>query len=227
MIQLQSAFEASARRVQEEITKQLAVEARFTALHKEVQEQLASGLKIIALRVNDLTMNRSRAAMVSEEAARVLRMSDYALLAHTASVEQSMARTRQAWHEYRLESKLPNVMQLRSSPQLLLNEIAVAGLLHQSWSEVRGGLLMLPSQSVLCLSAHRVEEHSAHQRELQRMQQAVAEANEANEAAAARQQLLDNSRQKMITDLESALRRPLRAVQPGQGTSAIDPMRLL
>ena len=189
LIQLQSDFEASARRVDEEITQQeaemhRALEARFTALRMEAKSHLASGLKHFAIRVDDLTMNRSRAAMVSEEAARVLRMSEYALLAHTASVEQHMARTRQAWEAYQLDSKLPEMMQLRSSPELLLNEIAVAGLVDQAWSQVQRGQVVVPAvQPALRLSAHRTAEQSQHQREMQEMRQSAEAA--AKTAAAA------------------------------------------
>lgn len=160
LIQLRADFEASARRVQEDLTKKeaeimRAVEARFTALRKDAQAQLAKGLKHISMRVDDLTVTRSRAALVPEEAARVLRMSDYAMLAHALSVEQNAVRARKGWEEYQRESLLPQMMELRSEPKLLLSEIAVAGLIHQPWTEFHEGKLVPAAAAILPLSSHR------------------------------------------------------------------------
>lgn len=141
LIKLKADYTASARHAQEELSQQQAemmraVEARFMILNQELQAQETKGLQHIDLRVDDLTMNRSRAAMVSEEAARVLRMSDYALLAHVPSVEQNMVRARKGWEEYQLRSKLPGKMEFRCTPKLALKTLQSLGSIFQPWIEV-------------------------------------------------------------------------------------------
>jgi len=119
-----------------------ALTARAIALDRAVDLEATGGLKLLDLRLDELTMCRSETAMVSEEAARVLRMNDYAVLKHAASVTQAAERAERSLAQYHAVSLLPEPMKFLAEPALLLDEIDVAGSTHVSYTQVKDGKLV-------------------------------------------------------------------------------------
>lgn len=72
------------------------------------------------------------------------------------------------------KSMLPRMLQLKSSPDLLLDEIAVAGLVYHPWDEVADGKPVALLEPDLPLSAHRSSElHSLRSRTIKSLKSAV------------------------------------------------------
>lgn len=140
--------------------------ARIGALQQEVRMQVHAGTKTIELRIDELTTCRSQAAMVLEESARVMRMGDYAMMAHAASVERNASRMQIAWHQYLDESLLPEPLQLLIQPQLVIDELQVLGAIHVPMRHVQDGcdtVSQLPKLPVSTQAA-RVEQLDASMR---------------------------------------------------------------
>jgi hypothetical protein len=129
LVSLRNEFESSVEGTARAIDKLAdsvtqAVSARANELHEEARKQGAAGLKNLQLRIDDLTACRSKATAAAEEAKRVLRMTDHAVLKHVASVLQADQRSEQSWAAFQANLSEPQPMQLVSKPQCLLDDIA-------------------------------------------------------------------------------------------------------
>jgi len=129
----ESSVEGTRRAIDELAAKAIAViTSRAQTLHENARKQGAAGLAGLQQRIDALTVCRSEAAAVVEEASRVLRMNDYAILEHASSVEQLAKRADASWVGFQANSSepQPQPMQFVSDERMMLDEIAVVGLVH-------------------------------------------------------------------------------------------------
>jgi hypothetical protein len=136
-----------------------AIATRLEELHQKAREQGVAGLKNLQLRIEDLTACRSQASAAAEEAKRVLRMNDHAVLKHSASVVQSTERSQLSWATFKANSSEPQPMQFLLRSDVLQEEIAVAGKVFVPVRHVKEGVEMPVEPGSIALSGQGTELH--------------------------------------------------------------------
>jgi hypothetical protein len=135
----QSAAAATAAVQRQTTTFAAALAARSAALHESIDVQKRSGLAHYNDRLDHLTECRSEMEVVRETSARVQLMPDYAALSHEPGVESLVRKADAKLRQFNAESSLPNDMTFLTQPELVLDEIAVAGSAHVAHTRVRDG----------------------------------------------------------------------------------------
>jgi hypothetical protein len=138
--EFESSIEGTARAIDEWAASSMkAIEARAKELREEARKQGAAGLKNLQLRIDDLTACRSQASAAAEEAKRVLRMNDHAVLKHSTSVEQSTHRSLHSWLVFKTNSSEPQAMQFLVQSEPLQQAIGAAGKVFLPVCQVKEG----------------------------------------------------------------------------------------
>jgi hypothetical protein len=101
-----------------------AINERAQLMDEEVKKLSSAGIKNMQLRIEEVTVCRSQATMVIEEAKRVLRMNDYAMLKHVSSVVKSANNSERSLAAFKTTYSEPEPLQLLATPDALVDEIA-------------------------------------------------------------------------------------------------------